>query len=77
MVKALAEATTVVPTVATIAPAAPAAAPAAPAMNNGWGPVQPGMSSANGPKGTVFQPGNGGNNNPLSAPGATVYMPSK
>ena len=52
-------------------------APAAPAMNNGWGPVQPGMSSANGPKGTVFQPGNGGNNNPLSAPGATVYMPSK
>jgi hypothetical protein len=55
----------------------PAAAPAAPAMNNGWGPVQPGMSSANGPKGTVFQPGNGGNNNPLSAPGATVYMPSK
>lgn len=51
--------------------------PAAPAMNNGWGPVQPGMSSANGPKGTVFQPGNGGNSNPLSAPGATVYMPSK
>ena len=55
----------------------PVAAPAAPAMNNGWGPVQPGMSSANGPKGTVFQPGPGAGNNPLSAPGATVYMPSK
>ena len=52
-------------------------APAAPVMNNGWGPVQPGMSSANGPKGTVFQPAAGNANNPLSAPGATVYMPSK
>lgn len=54
-----------------------APAPAAPVMNNGWGPVQPGMSSANGPKGTVFQPAAGNANNPLSAPGATVYMPSK
>jgi pSer/pThr/pTyr-binding forkhead associated (FHA) protein len=60
-----------------VAAPAPAPAPAAPVMNNGWGPVQPGMSSTNGPKGTVFQPGPGNANNPLSAPGATVYMPSK
>ncbi len=57
----------------------PVAAPQSPVMANGWGSAQPGMSSANGPKGTVFQPGAGAANanNPLSAPGATVYMPGK
>lgn len=58
---------------------APVAAPQTPVMPNGWGSAQPGMSSANGPKGTVFQPSAGAANanNPLSAPGATVYMPGK
>jgi pSer/pThr/pTyr-binding forkhead associated (FHA) protein len=61
-----------------IAPVVPTAAPApAPSMNPGWGSAQPGMSSSNGPKGTLYQPMGNVATNPLSDPDVTVYMPSK
>lgn len=46
-----------------------------PAFNNDWKSPQPGMFTGGSPKGTIFQNGQGGGSNPLSAPGATIYMP--
>lgn len=43
--------------------------------NDGWKNPEPGVFTGGSPKGTIIQNGPGQGSNPLSAPGATIYMP--
>ena len=44
-------------------------------INDGWKAPDKGMFTGGAPKGTIIQNGQAQGNNPLSAPGATIYMP--